>query len=193
MKKIFFFIGLSLLLSCQKEVVYPTDQLPSNVPTTDTSLSISSWGKFVVIDAYMYVDYHETGEQIRFNHFGVNKDTSSLIWGGSIYDIEEIIRGKTSYSFWKPSSFPGTGRFVLNDDTTKLYLVNYIGQYKTIIEHPNSTQQNLGGSARPFSGWTIDYNNQIVGIQIQEMEGFDSNGKSIHYWTELILEKVESW
>jgi hypothetical protein len=81
----------------------------------------------------------------------------------------------------------------LNDDTTKLYLVNYIGQYKTIIEDPYSTQQNLGGSARPFSGWTIDYGKEIVGIQIQEMEGFDNNGKSIHYWTELILQKVESW
>jgi len=80
MKKIFFLIGLSLLLSCQKEVIYPTDQLPSNVPTTDTSLSVSSWGKFVVVDAYMYVDYNETGEQIKFNHFGIDKDTSSLRW-----------------------------------------------------------------------------------------------------------------
>lgn len=193
MKNLIFLISVIIMTSCQKEVIYPTDQLPSNVPTTDTTSSVSSWGKFIIIDATMYVDDNETGEHKSYNHFGVDKDTSSLRWGGVIFDIERIIKNKTTYSFWKPSNIPGTGRFVLNDDTTKLYLVNYIGQYKSIIEDPNSTQQNLGGSARPFSGQTVDYGNQIISIQIQEMEGVDDNGHSIHYWTELKLQKIESW
>jgi hypothetical protein len=193
MKNLIFLIGIIIITSCQKEVIYPTDQLPSNVPTADTSLTVNSWGKFIIIDAVMYVDDLQTGEHMVYNHFGVGKDTSSLRWGGPIFDIEEIIRNKTTYSFWKPTSLPGTGRFVLNDDTTKLYLINYIGQYKSIIEHPNSTQQNLGGSSRPFSGQTVDYTNQIVAIQIQETEGMDGNGHPIHYWTELKLQKIESW
>jgi hypothetical protein len=62
--------------------------------STTWKVDIVDYCKFVVVDAYMYVDYNETGEQIKFNHFGIDKDTSSLRWGGSFFDIETIIKGR---------------------------------------------------------------------------------------------------
>jgi hypothetical protein len=182
-----------LFVSCKKEVVYPTDQLPANVPHLDTASTVGGWGKFLIIDATMWVEDKETGVKTHYNHFSSTKSRSSLRWGGAIFDIETIIKDTTTYSFWKPTSYPGTGKFVLNDDTTKFYQVNYVGLYRTIIEDATHGQSNLGGSARPFSGITIDNVNQIVGITIQEMEGIDGNGHAIHYFTQLTLKKTLSW
>ncbi len=185
---------LVLITSCKKEVIYPTDQLPQVQPSgLDTSLCVSNWGKFLVIDAVMYLDDKQTGEHFVYNHFVDGKDTSSLRWGGSMFDIETIIKDVTTYSFWKPVPMPGTGKFELNSDSTKFYQVNYIGQNSSIIEDPTHSQYNLGGSARPFAGYTIDKGNNIVGISIQEMEGVNQDGHPIHYWTELKLRKIESW
>ncbi len=183
---------LSIVISCKKKVVYPTDQLPANVPTKDTTPTVDSWGKFVIIDATMWVENKETGVKTRYNHFNTTKSRSSHRWGGGMFDIETIIKDTTTYSFWKPINFPGIGKFVLNDDTTKYYGVNYIGMYSTIIEDPTHGQQNMGGSGRPFSGITLDYTNQLIGITIQEMEG-SINGYNCRYFTELTLKKTQSW
>lgn len=189
----FAFIVAVIFSSCKKEVIYPSDQLPNKVPTgMDTTNVVKPWGRFLVIDAIMYVDDKQTGQRFVYNHFSSTKDTSSLRWGGPLFDIERIIKNQTSYSFWRPT-LTGLGRFVLNDDTTKFYCVQYTGSYKTIIEDPNHNQQNLGGSARPYSGQTVDLANQIVHMQIQEMEGTDFNGHPIHYWTRLTLKKVQEW
>ena len=64
--------------------------------------------------------------------------------------------------------------------------------YSTIIEDPTHGQQNMGGSGRPFSGITLDYTNQLIGITIQEMEG-SINGYNCRYFTELTLKKTQSW
>jgi hypothetical protein len=201
MKKIKFLflsiiIGLTLL-SCEKEVIYPTDQLPKNVPKkSDTSLTVNPWGKFLIIDAVMYVDYLETGHQVVYQHFGVGKDTSCLRWGGPILDIETIVKNKTTYSFWKPDGY-GTGKFELNGDSDKYYRVYYKGMHKTIIEDPDNGQSNLGGSARPFSSQTISKIDGTIAIQIQETKGTieDVNGKkhAVRYWTHLTLKKIQSW
>ena len=84
------------------------------------------------------------------------------------------------------------GRFLLNDDTTKFYMVNYMGQNTSIIEDPTHGQQNLGGSARPFFGKTISKVDNLISIEIQHMEG-SIDGYNCHYWTELRLKKIESW
>lgn len=183
---------LSLLASCKKEVVYPTSQLPANVPTKDTASCVGGWGKFVIIDATMWVENKETGVKTVYQHFSPTKSRSSLRWGGSLFAIEDIIKDTTTYSFWKPIHFPGIGKFVLNDDTSHYYGVNFIGHYTTIVEDPTHGQQNMGGSARPFSGITLDYANQIVGITIEEMEG-SINGENCRYFTELTLKKIQSW
>ena len=64
-------------------------------------------------------------------------------WGGSMFDIETIIKDSTTYSFYRPSSFPGYGKFVLNGDTTKHYAVYYFNASKAIVEDPvhGMTQQ----------------------------------------------------
>lgn len=194
MKNIILILAIAIgLTSCKKEPIYPTDQLPANVPHINTATGVNPWGKFLITDAVMYVENITTGTKTVYNHFSPTKSRSSLRIDGSLFDIETIIKDTTTYSFWKPTSYPGTGKFVLNDDTTKFYRVNYIGTYTTIIEDPTHGQQNMGGSARPFSGQTISTANQTVGITIQEMTGTDSNGNSIHYWTQLTLKKTQSW
>lgn len=177
--------------SCRKEVITPTSQLPANVPTAPSSAnSVSMWGEFVIIDAVMYVDNHETGQKTVYQHFSSTKLVSSLRMEGSIFDIETIEKNVTTYSFYQPIN--NIGRFILNGDTTKLYAVNYSGSNKTIIENPTSTTQLMGGSARPFNGWTVDYTNRIIKIHIQEMKG-SMNGYNINYYTELTLKKIKSW
>jgi len=192
----FLFLGAIAVISmssCKKEVIYPTDELPSVIPTeADTSLMVNPWGKFLIIDAVMYVNDNETGQKFVYQHFSAGKDTSSLRWGGPYFDIETIIKNKTTYSFWKPIGY-GTGKFELNGDSTKFYRVQYTGMYKSIIEDPTQGQSNLGGSARPYSGQTISKAAGTIAIQIQEMDGTDSNGHAIHYWTQLTLKKIQSW
>lgn len=186
-------VAMILMSSCKKEVIYPTDQLPKGVDAgIDTSLTVNPWGEFLIIDAVMYVDDKVTGQHFVYNHFGVGKDTSSMRWGGPLFDIETIVKNKTTYSFWKPVGY-GTGKFELNEDSTKYYRVQYNGMNRSIIEDPDHGQQNLGGSARPFSGQTISKAEGTIAIQIQEMEGVDGNGHEIHYWTQLTLKKIKSW
>jgi len=193
MKKIiYFFVLIFVISSCEKEPIYPTDQLPSNVPSISNEVGIGSWGRFVIVGGTMYVTNNETGQKIYYDHFGENKDSSSLRWGGSYFDIESIVRNQTSFSFWKPIGFPGYGRFVLNDDTTKKYSVYYIGNYRTIVEDPLSTELMMGGSARPFSGQTLSLEDSLIAIHIQESQGSIA-GYNSKYWTRLILKKTDSW
>lgn len=80
------------------------------------------------------------------------------------------------------------------EDTTKQYCIYFIGQNRSIVEDPiyGISQQLMGGSSRPFSGQTVDYDNKIVRMQIQEMEG-SINGYNCHYWSELTLLKIKEW
>jgi len=197
MKQLFYILVFGVLMvSCQKEYPYPDKDSPNKVPTVggyDTTLTISRSGEFVIVDAVMYIDNNETGGHFKFNHFGPNKKTSSMRWGGSLFPIETIIQDTTTYSFWgTPDGGNGMGRFVLNGDTTSYYMVNYMGQYTSIVEDPTHGQQNMGGSARPFSGYTISKKDSLIGISIGEMEG-SINGYNCHYWTVLTLKKIKSW
>ena len=185
-------ISLFGLLACKKTTTYPTSQLPANVPTLIDFDGVGRWGKFVITDAVMYVQNNETGIKTVYNHFSPTKSRSSLRYGGSQFSIEDIIKDTTTYSFWKPINFPGVGKFVLNDDTTRYYGVNYIGPYSTIIEDPTHTQQNLGGSGRPYSGQTISKADKTIAIQIEEIEG-SINGYNCKYWTQLTLKKIQEW
>lgn len=192
---IFAIIALSLV-SCKKEYPYPSDgyDVKPVGEYIDTGKRITQWGKFLVIDAVMFVENHETNEKKMYHHFGPNKNVSSLRWGGSMFDIETIIKDSTTYSFYRPSSFPGYGRFVLNGDTTKHYAVYYFNANKAIVEDPvhGMTQQLLGGSSRPFSGQLLNYDDKTVVVQIQEVEG-SIDGYNCKYWTQLTLRKIEEW
>ena len=192
MKNLYLILLVLFLGSCEKEIIYPSDQYPINKTNKKLGKTIDYWGEFIIIDAVMYIENKETQEKFVFNHFGPNKTHSSLRWGGSLFEIEEIIKDSTTYSFWKPFKFPGYGKFVFNGDTSKHYAVNYIGFNNSIIEDPVRPQSLLAGSARPFSGQTINYDEKTVAIQIQEMEG-SIDGYNCRYWTQLTLRKVKSW
>jgi hypothetical protein len=190
-------VVLVTLVSCEKKYPYPTNDYPhtqaDDLGQVD-SREISLWGKFLIIDAVMFVDNHETGEYKKYHHFGPNKDISSLRWGGSMFDIETIEKNKTTYSFYKAKGVSPYGKFVLNGDTSKHYGLFVKGFNTTIIEDPVYGKQNplLGGSARPFSGQILNYDEKTVVMQIQETEG-SINGYNCRYWTQLTLKKIEEW
>jgi hypothetical protein len=189
MKK--FLILIIVLLSfgsCEKEPIYPTDQLPANIPSSAAFQGISMWGEFIVIDAVMYMRNVQTNEKRWFNHFGVDKDTSSIRYGGPIREIERIVKNKTSFSFYKPIGESSYGNFVLNNDTTKYYDIYYVGDYKTIIDDYNNSQGLLQGSGLRFSGQTISEADSTVAIQI--FEAYTSEWK---YWTQLKMKKIRAW
>lgn len=194
MKKFLYLIALFLtLVSCKKEYPYPSEGYGIE-PTVFDTTKITQWGKFLITDGVLFVENHETGEKLKFNHFDSTKSISSLRWGGSIFDIETIIKDSTTYSFYRPFSLPGYGKFVLNDDTSKHYAVYYMNQYKSIVEDPvyGVTEQLMGGSARPFSGQILDYKEKTIVMQIQETEA-SINGYNCKYWTQLTLKKIEEW
>jgi hypothetical protein len=199
MKTLFYILLVACLISCQKEYPYPTASQTANgqaLPSTgiyDTSNMISLWGKFVVVDAVMYVTNSETGQKTSYNHFDATKSRSSLRWGGSMFAIEEIIKDTTTYSFWNTyNGLNGYGKFELNSDSTHHYAVNYVGPYKTIIEDPTHGEQNMGGSARPIQLGLVDKSENLIEMQIQEMEG-SINGWNVNYFTVIRLKKIESW
>jgi len=194
MKKLLIYLVLSFsILSCQKEYPYPTDDY-SVAYTDDKQQRITHWGKFLVVDAVMYVENHETGTKYMFNHFDDVKVISSMRWGGSYFDIENISKNVTTWSFYRPLSEYDDGVFVLNDDEDKHYRFHFNGPYKSIIEDPihGMDEQLMGGSARPYSGSILDYKNKLVSVRIQESEG-SIDGYNCRYWTQLTLQKVEEW
>jgi|ERR1035437_3196570 hypothetical protein len=181
-----------LLSSCKKQpIVYPTDQLPAHVPTLADFGGISRWGKFVLVASEKYVTNTTTGVKTKYDDFG-SGSRSSLRWGGSQFDIETIIKDTTTWSFWKPVGYPGTGKFALNSDTTKFYLIQYNTDFTSIIEDPNHNQNNLGGSSRPFSGSTTNTHDSLVAIDVQT--GYVTlNGDACEYFTELTFKKIQNW
>jgi hypothetical protein len=182
-----------LIISCKKEpLVYPIDTYKIQSPTFISDSGISMWGKFLLIDGTMYVNNNETGEKTSYKHFDINKSRSSLRWGGSMYDIEKIVKDTTTYSIYAPIKIPGYGNFILNDDTSKHYSIYHSDNYQTIIEDPTHKQSNLGGSSRPFSGYTLNKKDKIIVIHIEEIEG-SINGYNCKYWSELTFRKIESF
>ena len=187
--KLFFLVFL--FSSCEKEFEYPSDSYPTFDNNNSSQHNIGLWGEFKLLSAVMYVKNNETGEKLKYDHFDTNKTVSSMRWGGSFYEIEQLIKNGTTFSFHAPTSFPGYGKFVLNGDEDKHYSVYYIGQNKRIVEDPvhGMQQQLMGGTSLAFSGQTVDYVNKIVRIQIFEATT-NIEGYNCEYWTELTMKKI---
>ena len=193
MKKIFYLFFSILILttvSCKKEEV---ELPPQNEVQIENEISV--WGVWELVSGKMYVDNLETGEKIVYNHFGGTKTLSSLRYSGTIFNIEEIEMGVTTWEFIKPvnSTGIGVGTFILNGDTEHPYGFNVTQHNWTIIEHPLATEAEyiqLGGSARPISSTIYDYSSQEVRFRIQE--GYENiNGYNCHYFNELIFRKIQ--
>jgi len=195
MKKFFYIlIAISLtFVSCKKEVIEPINNEVEETSKVDEEIRI--YGKWVLIDAIMYVENLETHEKTSYNHFDANKTTSSLRYSGSMYEFENIEQGVTTWSFYQPNYVPGYGEFVLNSDT-----LNPMGFYVTksnwtIVEHPQATNiddMQLGGSSRPIEADIYDYGQEIVEFYVQiTYENID--GYNCKYFTELKMQKIEQW
>ncbi len=176
------------LFGCKKESpVAPT--------VTTSTRSLSMWGEFLVLDANMYVNNHDLGTKTVYQHFGAGKSVSSLRYEGPLFDIENIVQGVTTYSFYKPLGTPSSGKFILNGDTTKIYGLNVSSGFSAITENMLSTSPSqllMGGSSRPFSGWTLDYDNKIIVLHIEEVEG-SIGGYNCRYFTEMRMKKIKEW
>ena len=194
MKKIFYLFLVLFLFSCEKESKFASDTYNYNFTSKEDSKKISRWGKFLVIGGTMFINNNETGEMVKYNHFDSLKTVSSLRWGGGYFEIENIEKDVTTYSFYKPFNYPGNGRLIIDDDSTKHYMVNYIGMNSTIIEDPveGMQQQMMGGSSRPFTLYVIDYENKILGMRINQIE-CSINGYNCKTWNEIRLQKIEEW
>lgn len=185
MKHIIVILILSMFISCKKET-------PAVVtPVTKDVRQLSLWGEFVVLDAQLYLDNHETGAKLVYNHFSSSKNVSSLRYDGSVFEIENIMKDVTVYSFYRPQT-GNISTFLLNRDSSKVYGLNVTSSFSSIIENPTSGQQLMGGSSRPFSGWTIDYDNKIVILHIEEVEA-SVGGYNCRYFTELRLRKIKEF
>ena len=109
-----------------------------------------------------------------------------------MFDIESIVKDSTLWAFYKPAGNSCFGKFVLNGDTNRYYMVYYMGQYTTIVEDPNHGQQNLGGSARPFNGVTSNLQDSMISISLEQVEGV-INGYNCNYFSVLTFQKIKTF
>ena len=185
--------ALLAFVSCKKqESVYPAGGCPIPNQEGPTQQTISIYGKWVLQDAFLYMDNLETGEKIKYDHFGPNKTVSSLRFSGAILPIEVIEKGVTTWEFTAPNRIPGYGKFILNNDASELYGFYVTNNNWTIVEDPSittATDMNLGGSSRPLRVYLEDYSQQICKFYVQE--AYESvNGYNVHYFSELVFKKM---
>ena len=187
--RILMFLLVILTVACQKEYPYPSNDYKFEKDDEKPGIPIS--GKWVVIGGLMYVRDLELGTFVYYNHFGLDKDSSDLNYCGvADYDLQIIEINKTTYSFYPKQT--GYGTFILNDDTTRIYGLNTTANHITIIENPFGNTQYIGGSAVPLIGRTVDYENDVVELRLNE--GFCSGlGHNYKFFNIVIIKKIESW
>jgi hypothetical protein len=180
-----------LFVSCKKEddiTPWPNDEFPD----TTQMETMSIYGEWLLLDAYMYVENLETHSKTRYSHFDDTKTTSSLRYSGAYLDIETIEQNVTTWTFTKPNQIPGYGLFILNEDSTELYGFYVTASNWTIVEHPsvtNATQMNLGGSSRPVRAFIDNYAENTCKMYVQEAyESID--GYNCYYFNELVFIKI---
>ena len=179
-----------VLFSCEKQ----EPPKPNPVVNEVLPISISYEGKWLLVSGKMYIINLETNENTVYNHFDLNKKTSSLRYDGSLFSIEDIEVDKTTWTFYSPKYIPGTGLFVLNDDTTKKFGFYVTKRNCSIIEHPTSksNELQLGGSARPISAIIKNHEERTAYFYIQEAY-LSINGYNCKSFNELVFKKIEEW
>lgn len=141
MRKIWI-LFLIVFISCKKEDVYNA--------LGNKQLSLND--KWVLIDGQQYVEYD--GRNGYYNHFGYGKNKSWLTYGiKPSLDVENIERYKTTWEF------RNDGSFILNGTTES-----------TFSKFDERFQINIDGTSRPFIGNTVDYDNKIIKITVEEQE-----------------------
>ena len=197
MKKLMYiFLGLFVifLTSCEKEPLYDennTTEESFGIPESDT---LSLHGKYLLISGKMYITNLETNQKTVYNHFDSTKTTSTLRYFGSIFDIEDLEQNVTTWEFRKPPYIPGTGDFILNNDTLNPYGFKVTTYNWTIIEHPltgtSGITQKIGGSAKPLFGYLLNKADSTVMFRLHE-EYQAINGYNCKYVNELKFKKIK--
>ncbi len=182
----FFFV------SCEKETIEPVQTEEVSVTPVE---EIRIYGKWLLLDAKMYVENIETHQKTVYNHFDVNKTVSSLRYSGSIYEIEDIEQNVTTWEFHQPLNIPGNGEFILNSDTIQPYGFYVTKSNWTIVEHPLAFMNGgtqIGGSSRPIDALILDYDENVVNFYIQ-MTYESIDGYNSKYFNELTMIKIEEY
>tara|TARA_R100001015_G_C4634558_1_gene201276 strand:- start:244 stop:825 length:582 start_codon:yes stop_codon:yes gene_type:complete len=187
---LFFTIFILFFTSCEKEPLFEEPQEQFGVPEEDT---LSLYGKYLLLSGKMYVTNLETNQKTVYNHFDSVKTTSTLRYFGSIYNIEEIEQNVTTWEFKAPPFIPGTGEFILNNDTLDPYGFKVTNYNWTITEHPltntSGITQKIGGSARPIYGYLLNKADSTVMFRLHE-EYQAINGQNCKYVSELKFKKI---
>ena len=189
MKKLLKLLCVILLVSCEKEPFYiPCD---TTYPTTQNPTSVLNEnfieGCWLLKTGKMYVENLETLEINELPHFNTS-DTSSLRYGGDMYEFEQIIKNTTSWCFDFPTNIPGMGDFILNGDTLFPYGLSVTSSNITITEPLVGGYLLLGGSGRPVLYEIIDFESQVIMVYIQESYE-NINGYNCKYYSKLKFKK----
>ena len=190
MNRLLYIFLLISVISCQKQQIYHTNPSPSETTKNVLSNGVNRWGKFLLIGSTKYVTNTATDVKIYYNDFG-NSKRSSLRWGGSLYIIENIVKDSTTWSFWSPQGV--YGNFRLNNDSIHKYSVYYMYNYTSIIDDPNSGQQNIGGSKISINGQTLSLRDSTIQINVLGYNFYDTLGNYNEYITQLTFKKIKSW
>lgn len=186
MKNFIFILLLLTLFSCKKDVTPQTSQ-PVKIEEV-----ISLWGEWKLLSGDMYMQNMETGEKIKYSHFGPSRTISSLRYDGSLFDIDNIEQNVTLWSFYTPLNNSTLGTFALNGNIVDLYGLSVIGNNWSIIENPDGKISHMGGSARPISATIDDYSKKIVKFRVGEMVT-TINNYNWTYFSELKFQKIKEW
>ena len=192
MKKYFylFIILFSFtLVSCEKEEL--EDDQPVEEVNTIEDDTIRIYGKYLLLSGKMYVTNLVTNEKIVYDHFDANKTVSSLRYGGSQYEIEDIEKNVTTWEITPPPHVPGYGEFILNGDVVEPYGFYVTRSNWTIVEHPNTQTQQIGGSSRPLDGYLVNKSDSTVVFRLQETYE-NINGYNSKYVSELTFKKIKN-
>ena len=196
MKKLLFITSFISLISCEKDIIVQPTPEPQKQ-------EIRLYGKWLLVDGYVYVENLTTHSKIKYNYFSqsqienglrYNKDLNCGNIGTYSLTFEKIKLNQTTWSFYQPNMVPGYGEFVLNSDTLNPYGFYVTKNNWTIIEYPESNQNNmqLGGSSKPISAEIYSYSDSIVNFYVQE--AYTSGcGNNYRYISELRFKKIESW
>lgn len=201
MRNLLLFLFALSLFSCEKEPEVYND-IFAEIPESEYQWSLY-YGKdpvidgeplpnqveWLLVDATMYMDNLETGYKQKYKHFGPNRTTSSLRYSGAEYEIEIIELGVTTWEFRITGEMQR--EFILNHDTIEPYGFQETTSYRSIIEHPTTTNQQMGGSARPIVVYTNDYDEGLIDVRIQEAyEGI--NKYNWNYFTVLTFKLIDN-
>ena len=141
---------------------------------------LSIFGDWLLVSDTMFVEYENGVKEFYTNN-------SRLRLDGVRFDIENIEAGETTWSFVEVGD--GEYEFWLNKDSLNPYSLILTRNHISIIEYAYSTEEKMGGSARPLVGYTEDYDLGLISFFVQESYG-SVNGVNCKYVSKLVFKRI---